>query len=185
MDNKTIQVKLAEYKGIEVRKREVTVTEQEILSEMERARTYASTTEDKSDGSAVMGDQAVIDFVGYIDDTPFEGGDGQDFPLTLGSNTFIPGFEEQLDGAKVGDQVDVRVSFPENYHAKEYAGREAVFKVTVKSLRATLVPELSDEVVARISPCRTVEEFRGYVEKQIRDYKADQILQEKENEALT
>ncbi|MCD8046868.1 MAG: trigger factor [Clostridiales bacterium] len=185
MDNKTIQVKLAEYKGIEVRKREVTVTEQEILSEMERARTYASTTEDKSDGSAVMGDQAVIDFVGYIDDTPFEGGDGQDFPLTLGSNTFIPGFEEQLVGAKVGDQVDVRVSFPENYHAKEYAGREAVFKVTVKSLRATLVPELSDEVVARISPCRTVEEFRGYVEKQIRDYKADQILQEKENEALT
>ncbi|MCD8333594.1 MAG: trigger factor [Clostridiales bacterium] len=185
MDNKTIQVKLAEYKGIEVRKREATVTEQEILSEMERACTYASTTEDKSDGSAVMGDQAVIDFVGYIDDTPFEGGDGQDFPLTLGSNTFIPGFEEQLVGAKVGDQVDVRVSFPENYHSKVYAGREAVFKVTVKSLRATLVPELSDEVVARISPCRTVEEFRGYVEKQIRDYKADQILQEKENEALT
>ncbi|MCC8017212.1 MAG: trigger factor, partial [Lachnospiraceae bacterium] len=73
MDNKTIQVKLAEYKGIEVRKREVVVTEQEVLSEMERARTYASTTEDKSGGSAVMGDQAVIDFVGYIDDTPFEG----------------------------------------------------------------------------------------------------------------
>ncbi len=185
MGEKTIQVKLAEYKGVKVQKRVVSVTEAEILSEMERARTYAATTVDKPDGAAVMGDQAVIDFVGYIDDQPFEGGDGEDYPLVLGSNTFIPGFEEQLVGAKVGDQVDVKVPFPENYHAKEFAGRDAIFKVTVKALRSSVVPELSDEVVAKISPCRTVDEFKAYVEKQIRNYKADQILQEKENEVLT
>ncbi|MCC8150936.1 MAG: trigger factor, partial [Lachnospiraceae bacterium] len=185
METKTIEVKLTNYKGVEVQKREVSVTPEEIQSEMERARTYASTTVDKADGTAVMGDQAVIDFVGYIDDAPFEGGDGTDYPLTLGSNTFIPGFEEQLVGAKVGEQVDVKVPFPENYHAKEYAGRDAIFKVTVKALRSTLVPELTDAVVAKISPCKTVDEFRDYVEKQIREFKADQILQEKENEALT
>ncbi|MCD8150707.1 MAG: trigger factor [Clostridiales bacterium] len=185
METKTIEVKLTNYKGVEVQKREVSVTPEEIQSEMERARTYASTTVDKADGAAVMGDQAVIDFVGYIDDAPFEGGDGTDYPLTLGSNTFIPGFEEQLVGAKVGDQVDVKVPFPENYHAKEYAGRDAIFKVTVKALRSTLVPELNDEVVAKISLCKTVDEFRDYVEKQIREFKADRILQEKENEALT
>ncbi|MCD7865232.1 MAG: trigger factor [Clostridiales bacterium] len=184
MEEKTIQVTLAPYKGVQVQKREVTVTEQEILSEMNRARSYASRTEDKPDGSAEMGDQVVIDFIGYIDDEPFEGGDGTDYPIVLGSNTFIPGFEEQLVGAKAGDCVDVRVPFPENYHAKEYAGRDAVFKVTVKSLRATIVPELTDEVVSRISPCKTVEEFRTYVEEQIRSHRSDQFLQEKENEVL-
>jgi len=184
MEEKTIQVTLAPYKGVQVQKREVTVTEQEILSEMNRARSYASRTEDKPDGSAEMGDQVVIDFIGYIDDEPFEGGDGTDYPIVLGSNTFIPGFEEQLVGAKAGDCVDVHVPFPENYHAKEYAGRDAVFKVTVKSLRATIVPELTDEVVSRISPCKTVEEFRTYVEEQIRSHRSDQFLQEKENEVL-
>lgn len=185
MSEKTIQVKLAAYKGVQVKKREVTVTEGEVLAEMERARSYASTTVDKEDGSAVMGDQAVIDFVGYINGEAFEGGDGTDYPLVLGSNTFIPGFEEQLVGAKVGDTVDVKVPFPENYHAKEYAGKDAIFKVTVKGLRATIVPELTDEVVSKISPCKSVDEFKGYVENEIRKFKTDQILQEKENQILT
>ncbi|MCD7981285.1 MAG: trigger factor [Clostridiales bacterium] len=185
MEEKTIRVKLAPYKGVPVQKREVTVTENEILAEMERARGYASKTVDKPDGTAEMGDQVVIDFVGYIDGEAFEGGDGEDYPIVLGSNTFIPGFEEQLVGARAGDCVDVKVPFPENYHAKEYAGRDAIFKVTVKNLRATVVPELTDEVVSRISPCKTVEEFRAHVEEQIRSHKADQNLQDKENEALS
>ena len=185
MDKQKIQVELAEYKGVTVARRQAEVTEQEVLAELERARSYASITKDKDDGQAAMGDQAVIDFVGYIDDEPFEGGDGTDYPLVLGSNTFIPGFEEQLVGARVGDQVDVKVPFPTNYHAKEYAGRDAVFKVTIKSLRATITPELSDEVVAKISPCKTIDEFKVYVENEIRKYKEDQLLQEKENEVLT
>ncbi len=185
MSEKTIEITLAPYKGVRIKKKEVTVSEAEILAELERARSYASKTVDKTDGTAEMGDQVVIDFVGYINDEAFEGGDGTDYPLALGSNTFIPGFEEQLVGAKVGDTVDVKVPFPENYHAKEYAGKDAVFKVTVKSLRATVTPELTDEVVAKISPCKSVEEFKGYVRDQIHQYKADQILQEKENQILS
>lgn len=185
MSEKTIQVKLAAYKGVQVKRREVTVTESEVLAEMERARSYASKTADKSDGTAVMGDQVVIDFVGYINGEAFEGGDGTDYPLALGSNTFIPGFEEQLVGAKVGDTVEVKVPFPENYHEKAYAGKDAIFKVTIKGLRATITPELTDEVVSRISPCKTVEEFKGYVENEIKKYKTDQNNQEKENQILT
>ncbi len=185
MEEKKASVKLAEYKGVPVKKHSEEVTEQEVADELERARTYASTTKDKPDGEAEMGDQVVIDFVGYIDDRPFEGGDGADYPLVLGSNTFIPGFEEQLVGAKVGEQVDVTLSFPENYHEPLYAGRDAVFKVTVKSLRSTIVPELTDEVVARISPCSTVDEFREYVRDEIRRSKINQNRQDKADEALT
>lgn len=185
MSEKTIQVKLAAYKGVQVKKREVTVTEGEVLAEMERARSYASKTVDKEDGTAEMGDQLVIDFVGYINGEAFDGGDGTDYPLVLGSNTFIPGFEEQLVGAKAGDTVEVKVPFPENYHEKAYAGKDAIFKVTIKGLRATITPELTDEVVSRISPCKTVEEFKGYVENEIRKFKTDQNMQEKENQILT
>ncbi len=185
MSEKTFAVKLGNYKGIEVKKREVVVTEEEVAAELRRARTYASATADKSDGVAEMGDQVVIDFVGYINDEAFEGGDGTDYPLVLGSNTFIPGFEAQLVGARVGDQVDVMVPFPENYHAPEYAGKDATFKVTVKDLRSTFTPELTDEIVANISPCKTIEEFKGYIENEIRKFKTDQLLQAKEDDVLT
>ncbi len=185
MEMKEVQVTLSEYKGIAVTRRAVTVTKEEVAQEMERARSYASTTVDKTSGQAEMGDQAVIDFVGYMDGEPFEGGDGTDYPLVLGSNTFIPGFEAQLVGARVGDIVDVKVPFPTNYHAKEYAGRDALFKVTIKGLRATITPELSDEVVSKISPCKTVDEFEAYVESEIKKFKADQILQAREEEVLT
>ncbi len=185
MEEKKVSVKLAEYKGVPVKKRSVEVTEQEVADELERARTYAATTRDKPDGEAEMGDQAVIDFVGYIDDMPFEGGDGADYPLVLGSNTFIPGFEEQLVGSKAGDRVDVKVNFPENYHDPRYAGREAVFKVTVKGLRSTILPELTDEVVTRISSCSTVDEFRDYVRDEIGRAKMNQNRQDKADDALT
>ncbi len=185
MAERKVSVKLAEYKGIPVTKRSAGVTEQEVADELERARTYAARTEEKPDGSAEMGDQVVIDFVGYIDGRPFEGGDGTDYPLILGSNTFIPGFEEQLVGAKAGDEVDVKVPFPENYHDTRYAGRDALFRVTVKDLRSTIIPELDDEVVAKISACGTVDEFRDYVREEIRRYKEDQNLKEKQNEVLT
>ncbi len=183
-DRKTV-VRLAEYKGIPVKKRSAEVTEQEVADELERARSYAATTKDKPGGTAEMGDQVVIDFEGFIDDHPFEGGNGTGYPLVLGSGTFIPGFEEQLVGAKEGDTIDVIAAFPENYHDERYAGRNAVFKVTVKGLRATLVPELTDEVVARISPCSTVDEFKDYVRGEIKKYKEDQNREEKANEALT
>lgn len=180
-----IQVRLAPYLGVQIPKREVVVTQEEIASELERARTYASTTKDKSEGSAVMGDQVVIDFIGYINGEAFPGGDGTNYPLVLGSNTFIPGFEEQLVGARIGDVVEVRVPFPENYHAAEYAGKDALFKVTLKGLRETVLPELTDEIVRRISPsCTTVAEFRDYVESEILKYKEKELKNWKEETVL-
>lgn len=185
MEEKKITVNLADYKGLSVLKREVDVTDQEVLEEVEHARTYAAETKDKPGGAAEIGDQTVIDFVGYIDGETFEGGEGEDYPLILGSETFIAGFEEQLIGAKAGDQVDVTVVFPEDYQAPIAAGKEVVFKVNVREVRTTMVPDLTDELVAKISPCTTVDEFHDYIRDQIRTYKEDQNLQEKENEVLT
>ena len=183
MSEKKIQVTLGNYKGVEVKKAEIIITEEEVKAELERARQYAVTTQDK-DGAAELGDEAVIDFVGYIDGEAFAGGDGTDFPLKLGSNTFIPGFEDQLVGVKKDDNVDVVVTFPEDYHAAEFAGKEATFKVTVKGVRSSFVPELSDEVVQKISQCKTVAEFEEFVKKSIHDFKQNQADMEKENKVL-
>ena len=183
MSEKKIQVTLGNYKGVEVKKAEIIITEEEVKAELERARQYAVTTQDK-DGAAELGDEAVIDFVGYIDGEAFAGGDGTDFPLKLGSNTFIPGFEDQLVGAKKDNNVDVVVTFPEDYHAAEFAGKEATFKVTVKGVRSSFLPELSDEVVQKISQCKTVAEFEEFVRKSIHDFKQNQADMEKENKVL-
>ena len=163
MSEKKIQVTLGNYKGVEVKKAEIIITEEEVKAELERARQYAVTTQDK-DGAAELGDEAVIDFVGYIDGEAFAGGDGTDFPLKLGSNTFIPGFEDQLVGAKKDDNVDV--------------------VVTVKGVRSSFLPELSDEVVQKISQCKTVAEFEEFVRKSIHDFKQNQADMEKENKVL-
>lgn len=179
-----IKVTLGNYKGIKVPAPEITVTEEELKAELQRACQCAAKQEEKETEAAVMGDETVIDFVGYIDDEAFPGGDGSDYPLTLGSGMFIPGFEEQLVGSHKGDKVDVKVAFPENYHAPEYAGKDAVFKVEVKKVRATIVPELSDEVVAQVSEYKTVDEFTEYVKDQIREAKSNHASQSKENYIL-
>lgn len=171
---------LGPYQGLEVRRREITVTEQEVLDELERAKTYASKQESKGDAPAEMGDTLQIDFVGYFDDEPFPGGDGENYPLTLGSGQFIPGFEEQLVGAKKGDQVDVKVNFPENYHSAAHAGKPAVFKVTVREVNTMILPELTDEVVQKISGMATVAEFKEYVRGEIMRSKMSDWKVEKE-----
>lgn len=183
MYEKKIQIKIGTYKGVEVEETEIVVTEEELLKELENARNMAVKTETK-EGAAELGDETVIDFVGYIDGEAFAGGDGTDYPLKLGSNTFIPGFEEQLVGAKKDDEVDVKVTFPENYHAPEFAGKEALFKVTVKAVRTGVVPELSDEVVQQVSPCKTVAEFKEYVKTAIFNYKKEQHKMDRENKVL-
>ncbi len=183
MSENTIQLKLGEYKGVQVKKQEITVTEAEIEAELRHAQERAARTEEKT-GGAEMGDETVIDFVGYIDGEAFPGGEGSGYPLKLGSGTFIPGFEEQLAGARKGDQVDVKVTFPKDYHAPEYAGKEALFKVTVQAVRTSIVPELSDEVIAQVSDHKTVAAFVDYVKETIRRYKADQAAIEKENFVL-
>lgn len=174
-----IKVELGQYKGIQIPKSMVSVTEEEIMEELKRAQQMAGTKEAK-EGPAETGDETVIDFVGYRDGVAFPGGDGTDFPLVLGSGQFIPGFEEQLVGAKKGDHVEVRVTFPSNYHATDLAGKETVFQVDVKEVRTLVLPEIGDEMARRVSSCKTLEEFKEFVKASILKYKEQEMKTEKE-----
>ncbi|MCU6763486.1 Trigger factor [uncultured Roseburia sp.] len=175
-----ITIVLGEYKGIKIPKQEVTVTEEEIEAELKRAQKMAAKKAAK-DGEAETGDETVIDFTGYIDGEAFPGGDGKDYPLILGSGSFIPGFEEQLLGSKKGDHVEVKVSFPANYHAAEFAGKAAVFQVDVKEVRTAKMPEIGDEMAAAVSPCKTLAEFKDYIKSEIVKHKEQELSVEVEN----
>lgn len=175
-----ITVVLGDYKGIKLPKMEVNVTEEEIEEELKRAQKMAAAKEEKS-GTAQTGDEVTIDFVGYVDGTPFEGGDAKDCPLVLGSGSFIPGFEEQLLGSKKGDHVEVKVTFPQNYHAKELAGKDAVFQVDVKAVLTAVLPEIGDKMAQAVSPCETLEEFKEYIRNEIVKYKSQEMASQKES----
>ena len=184
MSEKKIQVTLGNYKGVEVKKAEIIITEEEVKAELERARQYAVTTQDK-DGAAELGDEAVIDFVGYIDGEAFAGGDGTDFPLKLGSNTFIPGFEDQLIGANIDEEKEINVTFPEEYQAKELAGKAAVFKCTVHSIKAKELPELDDEFVSDVSEkSETVDAYKAEVKAKIKERKENEGKQKREDQSV-
>ncbi|MDI2588278.1 trigger factor [Psychrobacillus sp. NEAU-3TGS] len=143
------EVTLGDYKGLEVTKLDETVTDEEIEEQLKSQQTRLAELVVKED-AIVEGDTAVIDFEGFVDDVAFEGGAGTDYPLEIGSNSFIPGFEEQLVGVKAGESKDVDVTFPEEYHAAELAGKQAVFKVTVKEVKGKELPELNDELAKEI-----------------------------------
>ncbi|ALS74322.1 trigger factor [Planococcus rifietoensis] len=139
------EVELGEYKGLEVSKEDTNVTDEEIEEQLKESQERMAELTVKEDGQVENGDTAVIDFEGFVDGEAFEGGAGNDYSLEIGSNSFIPGFEEQLVGAKTGEQKDVEVTFPEEYHAEELAGKSATFKVTVNEVKAKELPELNDE----------------------------------------
>lgn len=178
------KVVLGQYKGIEVVKPFFEVTEEEIQIEFQKACSLAAKNEEKTTEPAELGDLLTIDFVGYLNDEPFPGGDGENFPLTLGSNTFIPGFEEQLIGAHAGDVVNVDLAFPDDYHEKDLAGQPVVFKVKVHSIRTNTAPEMSDEVVQRVSQCKTVAEFHEYVHGEIFNSKKQEAARQLEDSIL-
>ena len=178
------EVKLGEYKGLKVDKVSTRVTQKEVDEEIDKERERNARTIDVTDRAVQDKDQITLDFEGFVDGVAFEGGKASDYPLTIGSGAFIPGFEDQLVGAKKDDNVDVVVTFPEDYHAAEFAGKEATFKVTVKGVRSSFLPELSDEVVQKISQCKTVAEFEEFVRKSIHDFKQNQADMEKENKVL-
>jgi len=143
------EVKLGEYKGLEVTPLEETVTEEEINEQLSNHQARLAEMSVKEDAIA-EGDTATIDFEGFVGEEAFEGGTGEDYDLEIGSNTFIPGFEEQLIGSKTGDSKDVVVTFPEEYHAAELAGKEATFKVTVKEVKGKVLPELNDDFAKEV-----------------------------------
>ena len=178
------EVKLGEYKGITVKKAEISVSDEEVDAEIEKTRNMQARTVDVEGRAIAEGDTAVIDYEGFVDDTPFEGGKGENHSLEIGSHSFISGFEEQLVGKNAGDEVDVNVTFPEQYHAKELAAKPALFKVKIHSVKTKEVPELNDEFASLVSEFETMDEYKEDVKKQLFKRKEDAAKAAKEDEAI-
>lgn len=155
------EVTLGEYKGVDVKKVEYAVTDEDVNNELNTMREKSARIVNKDEKAIENGDIAVIDFEGFIDNVAFEGGKGENHELTIGSGSFIPGFEDQLIGAKLNDNIDVNVNFPEEYHAEELKGKPALFKVSVKGIKVKELPELDDEFVKDVSEFDTLEELKN------------------------
>ena len=177
------EVTLGEYKGLSVPKTEVNVTEEDVMTEIKREQEKNAVL-NSVERPVQDGDQTTIDFEGFMDGVAFEGGKGEDYPLTIGSNAFIPGFEEQLIGAEIGKEAEVNVTFPENYHSEDLAGKPAVFKVTVKDIKEKELPELDDEFASEVSEFETLAEYKEDVKKKLTERKTANAKSIKENAAV-
>ena len=178
------EVTLGDYKGLEVPKSEVEVTDEDVDAEIKKEQEKNSRTVTVEDRGAENGDITTIDFEGFVDGVAFEGGNGTDYPLTLGSGSFIPGFEDQLVGAKAGDHVEVNVTFPEEYQAAELAGKAAVFQCDVKKVEAKELPELDDDFTQDVSEFDTLAEYKEDVKKNLTEKKEKEARAAKENAAV-
>lgn len=178
------EVTLGKYKGVKVEKTEVTVTEEEIAAQIEKERENSARTITVTDRAVKDGDITTLDFEGFVDGVPFEGGKGGDYPLTIGSGSFIPGFEEQLIGAEIGKETEVNVTFPADYHSADLAGKAAVFKCTVKEIKKKELPELDDEFASEVSTFDTLAEYKEDVKKTLEQQKADAAKSAKEEAVI-
>ena len=179
------EVTLGKYKGVKVDKADIEVTDEEVNAEIDKEREKNSRTVDITDRAVKDGDIATIDFEGFVDGVAFDGGKGEDYPLTIGSGAFIPGFEAALVGAEVGKETDVNVTFPEDYQASELAGKAAVFKCTVKKLQEKQLPDLDDDFVSEVSDeSDTVEQYKEEIKKKISDRKAADAKNAKEDAVI-
>ena len=178
------EVTLGDYKGVEVPKTEIAVTDEEVDAEVKKEQDKNSRTVVVEDRAAANGDITTIDFEGFVDGVAFDGGKGSDYALTLGSGTFIPGFEDQLVGANTGDHVEVKVTFPEEYQAKELAGKEAVFQCDVKKVEAKELPELDDDFAQDASEFDTLAEYKEDIKKNLTEKKEKEARAAKENAAV-
>ena len=166
------EVEVKEYKGLKATKKAVKVEDFEIDTELENLRDRNGRMVSVEDRAAKLTDTANIDFEGFVDGVAFEGGKGEGFDLMLGSGQFIPGFEEQIVDHNIGDEFDVTVTFPEEYHAADLAGKEAVFKTKLNGLKAKELPELDDEFASEVSECETLEDYKAEVKAKIKERKA-------------
>ena len=160
------------------------VTEEEIAAELKREQENNSRTIDVDDRAVADGDMVTLDFEGFVDGVAFEGGKGTDYPLTIGSNSFNPGLEEQLVGAEIGVEKEVNVTFPENYHANDLAGKAAVFKCTVKAIKVKELPELDDEFAKDVSEFDTLDAYKADIEKKLKERKEAVAKREREDKAV-
>lgn len=178
------EVTLGEYKGLKVDKISVEVTAEDVEAEIQKERERNGRTVEVTDRSVEDKDMVTLDFEGFVDGEAFEGGKGTDYPLTIGSGAFIPGFEEQLIGAEIDQDVEVNVTFPEDYQSKDLAGKDAVFNCTVHSIKAKELPDLDDEFASEVSECETLEEYRQEVEKKLTDRKQAEAREQIEDQAV-
>ena len=177
-------VTLGEYKGVEVEKTPVEVSEEEVDKEVDKERENNSRTIDVDDRAVEKGDMIKLNFEGFVDGTPFEGGKAEDYSLTIGSGSFIPGFEDQLIGAKIGEEVEVNVTFPEEYHAAELKGKPAVFKCTVNEIKVKELPEADDEFAKDVSEFDTLAEYKDDIRAKLLEKKTADAKREKQNKTV-
>ena len=178
------EVTLGKYKGVKIDKMDIDVTEEEIEADIARERDNAARIIPVTDRAVKDGDMTVIDFEGFVDGVAFEGGKGEDYPLTIGSGAFIPGFEAALVGAEIGVETDVNVTFPEDYQAEDLAGKAAVFKCTVKEIKEKELPELDDDFASEVSEYDTFAEYKDSVKAKIVDRKTAAAKSAKEEEVV-
>lgn len=164
------EVKLGEYKGLKVEKAAVEITDEDVEKQLKNFQDRQGKMVDAPEGAAVAdGDFTTLDFEGFVDGEAFEGGKGKDYPLQIGSGSFIPGFEEQLIGVKVGEEKEVQVKFPEEYHAKELAGKDATFKCTIRSIKHKELPAIDDELAKKVSTFQTLDELKADIRKNLQE----------------
>ncbi|WJP99720.1 trigger factor [Geobacillus stearothermophilus] len=169
------EVKLGQYKGLEVEKMDATVTDEDVENELKRLQENYAELVVKEDGTVENGDTAVIDFEGFVDGEPFEGGKAENYSLEIGSGTFIPGFEEQLIGMKAGEEKEIQVTFPEEYHAEQLAGKPATFKVKVHEVKAKQLPALDDEFAKDVDEeVETLDELKAKIRARLEEAKKNE-----------
>ena len=178
------EVTLGEYKGLEVAKTDVEVSDEEVAAELEKEREKNARTISVEDRAVENGDMIMLDFEGFVNGVAFDGGKGENYPLTIGSNAFIPGFEEQLVGKNIGEDVEVNVTFPEDYQAKELAGCAAVFKCKVNEIKVKELPELDDDFAQDVSKFDTLDEYKADVKAKLAANKADAAKRAKEDAVI-
>ena len=178
------EVTLGEYKGIEVERARPEVTDADIEAELKKVQEKNSRLIVVEDRAVQDGDQTVIDFEGFVEGAPFEGGKAEDYSLTIGTHSFVDTFEEQLIGKKIGEETEINVTFPAEYHAAELAGKPALFKVTVKEIKIKELPELDDEFAGEVSEFETLDEYKADIKAKLSETKQKQATAENENNVI-
>ena len=179
------EVKLGKYKGVKIDKIDTEVTEEDVDAEINKERENNARNISVEDRPVKDGDITTLDFEGFVDGVAFEGGKGENYPLTIGSGAFIPGFEEQLVGAEIGKEVEVKVTFPEDYQAENLKGKDAVFKCTIREIKEKELPELDDEFASEVSEFETLAEYREDVKKNLAEKKEKDAKNAREEAAVS
>lgn len=178
------EVTLGEYKGVEVEKKTVKVVAADVNAELDKVCEQNSRMITVDNRGIKKDDTAIIDFEGFVDGEAFPGGKGEDYPLVIGSHSFIDDFEDQLIGKKTGDEVEVNVNFPEEYHEASLKGKPALFKVTIKEIRMKELPKLDDEFASEVSEFETLKDYKASIKKSLTEKRREEVKREKESEAI-